>query len=61
MCGGQMRLIAFIMHSTDIRQILEHIGADSQPPHISPPREPPLWEDCAYTKGFQDSQKKNYC
>ena len=24
--GGQMRLIAFITHSADIRQILEHIG-----------------------------------
>ena len=24
-CGGQMRIIAFITHSADIRQILEHI------------------------------------
>jgi hypothetical protein len=41
-----MRLIAFITHSADIRQILEHIGTDSQPPHISPARGPPLWEGC---------------
>jgi len=27
-CGGQMRIIAFITHSADIGQILEHIGAD---------------------------------
>jgi len=45
-CGGQMRLIAFITHSADIRQILDQIGVDSQPPHISPARGPPLWEDC---------------
>jgi hypothetical protein len=33
MCGGQMRLIAFITHSVDIRQILEHIGVESNPTH----------------------------
>ena len=45
-CGGQMRLIAFITHSADIRQILNHIGVESDPPHISPARGPLLWEDC---------------
>ena len=29
-----------------IRKILDHIGVDSEPPHISPARGPPLWEDC---------------
>ena len=43
MCGGQMRLIAFITHSVDIRQILEHIGVESEPPPIAPARGPPLW------------------
>jgi hypothetical protein len=46
MCGGQMRLIAFITHSADIRQILDHIGVESNPPRISPARGPPLWEGC---------------
>ena len=46
LCGGQMRLIAFITHSADIRKILVHIGADSEPPPISPARGPPLWDDC---------------
>ena len=46
MCGGQMRIIAFITHSADIRHILDHIGADSEPPRISPARGPPLWEGC---------------
>ena len=45
LCGGQMRIIAFVTHRADIRQILEHIGADSEPPQISPALGPPLWDD----------------
>ena len=41
-CGGPMRLIAFITHSTDIRQILNHIGVDAEPPRITPARGGPL-------------------
>jgi hypothetical protein len=44
-CGGQMRLIAFITEGTQIKKILNHIGVESDPPHISPARGPPLWED----------------
>ena len=44
MCGGQMRLIAFITEGAQIRKILEHIGEAREPPHISPARGPPLWE-----------------
>jgi len=47
LCGGQMRLIAFITEGTQIRKILDHIGVDSEPPHISPARGPPLWDDCS--------------
>ena len=32
MCGGQMRLIAFITEGAQIKRILEHIGMDSQAP-----------------------------
>jgi hypothetical protein len=46
LCGGQMRIIAFITHSADIRQMLDHIGVQSEPPNIAPARGPPLWEDC---------------
>ena len=46
MCGGQMRLIAFITEGTQIRKILDHIGVDSEPPHIAPARGPPLWDEC---------------
>lgn len=45
-CGGQMRLIAFVAEGTQIRKILNHIGVESEPPHIAPARGPPLWEDC---------------
>lgn len=45
-CGGQMRIIAFITHSADIRQILDHIGVDSEPPRLCPARGPPLWDGC---------------
>jgi hypothetical protein len=45
-CGGHMRIIAFITHSADIRRILDHIGVESEPPHIASARGPPLWEDC---------------
>jgi len=41
-----MRIIAFITYSADISKILDHIGVDSQPPHISPARGPPLWDEC---------------
>ena len=45
-CGGQMRIIAFITHGADIRQILNHIGVDAEPPRITPARGPPLWDGC---------------
>ncbi len=41
-----MGLIAFITDGMQIRKILDHIGVDSEPPHISPARGPPLWDDC---------------
>jgi len=47
LCGGQIRRIAFITEGVQIRKILDHIGVDSEPPHISPTRGPPLWDDCS--------------
>ena len=41
-----MRLIAFITEGVQIRQILAHIGVDTQAPRIAPARGPPLWCDC---------------
>jgi len=41
-----MRIIAFITHSADIRQILDHIGVETKPPRITPARGPALWDEC---------------
>lgn len=46
MCGGQMRLIAFVTVGTQIEKILNHIGVDFEPPHIAPARGLRLWDDC---------------
>lgn len=35
MCVGHVRTTAFISHSSDIRQILNHIGVNLESPHIS--------------------------
>jgi hypothetical protein len=37
---------AFIAHSADIRQMLDYIGVQAEPPCISQARGPPLWADC---------------
>jgi hypothetical protein len=39
-----MRIIAFITHSANFRHLLDRIGVQSEPPHISPARGPPLWD-----------------
>jgi hypothetical protein len=44
LCGEQMRIIAFITYSADIGQILEHVGAETEPPRITPARGPSLWD-----------------
>ncbi len=41
-----MRIIAFITYSAEIRQILDHIGVDSEPARLAPARGPPLWDEC---------------
>ena len=50
-CGGQMRLIAFITEGVQIRKVLDHIGVDSEPPRLTPARGPPLWDDCDAQRG----------
>ena len=51
-----MRLIAFITEGTQIRKILDHIGVDSEPAHISPARGPPLWDDCGDAQTDEGAQ-----
>lgn len=40
-----MRIIVFITHRADIGHILNHIGVESEPSHITLARGPPLWDD----------------
>lgn len=40
-----MCIIAFITHSADVRQVLDHIGVNSKPPHIAPAHGSPLWDE----------------
>jgi len=54
MCGGQMRIIAFITFSADIHKILEHIGVETQAPRNALARGPPLWDEC----GALESQEQ---
>ncbi len=43
-CGGQMRIIAFISATGEIKKILEHLGVECRPPRVTPARGPPLWD-----------------
>jgi hypothetical protein len=44
LCGGEVRIIAFIVDAPTVRDILAHIGEPTAPPRIAPARGPPLWE-----------------
>lgn len=46
MCGGHMRIIAFLTFSADTQKILEHIEVEPQAQRITAARGPPLWDDC---------------
>ncbi len=54
LCGGQLRIIAFITFSADIQKILEHIGVDADAPRIAPGRGPPLWDECGAQGAGED-------
>ncbi len=40
-CGQPMKIVAFITETDTIEKILEHIGEPTEPPIISPARDPP--------------------
>ena len=42
-CGGDMRIIAFIVDGPAVRHILAPLGEPPMPPRIAPARGPPLW------------------
>jgi hypothetical protein len=44
LCGGDVRIIAFITDGPTVRDLLLHLGEPTAPPRIAPARGPPLWE-----------------
>ena len=44
-CGGRLRLVAAIMLSTAVRQILRHLGLPSDLVELAPARAPPELDD----------------
>ena len=44
-CSAEMTIIAFVIETSSVRAILEHIGEPTRPPVISSARAPPPWED----------------
>jgi hypothetical protein len=44
LCGGAMRIIAFITDGPSVRDLLVHLGEPITPPTVAPARGPPLWE-----------------
>jgi hypothetical protein len=41
-CGGEMKIIAFVIERQPIGRILQHIGEPDHAPAISPARGPPI-------------------
>jgi hypothetical protein len=54
-CGGDIRLIAFIIDPGPIRRILSHIGKPAEPPPVSPARGPPTdWSELVQVHDDRD-------
>ena len=52
LCGGEMKIIAFITERTEVQKILAHLGEPTEPPKQAKARDPPLWEMQAGTETF---------
>ena len=54
-CGGDIRLIAFIVDPGPIRRILSHVGEPVEPPPVSPARGPPTeWNELVQVHDDRD-------
>lgn len=54
-CGGDIRLIAFIIDPGPIRKILAHVGEPVEPPPVSPARGPPTdWHELVQAHDDRD-------
>ena len=44
-CAGRKRVIAFITYNADMRHILAHLGAQTEPSRSAPARGSRLWNE----------------
>jgi hypothetical protein len=44
LCGGEMRIIAFVTDAPVIHSILSYLGEPTTPPELARARGPPLWD-----------------
>jgi len=55
LCGGDIRLIAFITEPGPIRKILTHLGEPLEPPPLLPARGPPTdWDELVQAHDDRD-------
>lgn len=55
-CGGDIRLIAFIIDPAPIRRILTHMGEPLDPPPLEPARGPPTaWDELVQVHDDRDA------
>ena len=47
LCGGEMRIIAFVTDEPAIHSILTYLGEPATPVRTAPARGPPLWGQTA--------------
>lgn len=57
-CGGDIRLIAFIINPAPIRKILLHLGEPLDPPPLAPARGPPtVWAELVQVHDDRDAMQ----
>lgn len=53
-CGKKIKIIAFVIHSAQIRRILSGISWPTEAPEFDPPYEPITWDICQMAPGTSD-------
>jgi len=53
-CGKEMKIVAFVTHTAEIRRILSRIGWPTEPPKFDPPFDHNNWDICQLVPGTKD-------
>jgi hypothetical protein len=53
-CGGELKIVAFLIEADPIQRILLHIGEPATPPRIAPARAPPDWFEVDFDQTILD-------